>query len=92
MAQKEFDKCINKKNLRFDFFIPEANLCIEYDGIQHYENIFGNDAYLKTKNNDEIKDKFCLENKISLLRIPYYDFNKIESILSMTFIVNKKPS
>lgn len=31
--------------------------------------------------NDHIKDKYCLENNIKLLRIPYTDFDKIESIL-----------
>ncbi len=73
-TQKTFDGCFYKKKLQFDFYLPEYNLCIEYDGIQHFKSIewFGGvDGFLKTKLRDEIKNNFCERKQISLLRIPY---------------------
>jgi hypothetical protein len=82
---KHFETCRNKNTLPFDFFIPKMNICIEFDGIQHYESIeyFGGDDKLKYQNRlDCIKNKWCLENNILLVRISYKDFQKIENILS----------
>ena len=35
--------------MQLDFYLPEYNMCIEYDGIQHFESVtfFGGDKYLK---------------------------------------------
>lgn len=32
-----FDDCIYQRALPFDFYILDKNLCIEFDGIQHFE-------------------------------------------------------
>jgi hypothetical protein len=67
--------CKNENNLRFDFFIPEKNICIEFDGIQHFKSIdfFGGDIeYEKTKMRDEIKNIFCKLEGIKLIRLPYF--------------------
>jgi very-short-patch-repair endonuclease len=42
-SQKKFDKCVLKKQLLFDFYLNDLNMCIEYDGLQHYQpiNYFG---------------------------------------------------
>jgi hypothetical protein len=64
------------------------NVCIEYDGIQHFEIIdhFGGlERYNKQKMKDKIKDDFCYENDIKLLRISYIDFDNIEDILNNYF-------
>jgi uncharacterized protein YbbK (DUF523 family) len=66
-------------NYRFDFYIPEVNLVIEFDGIQHYELIdfagkgpeWAKEEFLKNKKRDEEKNKYLLENNINLLRVPY---------------------
>jgi very-short-patch-repair endonuclease len=69
--------CRNKKPLPFDFYLPELNICIEYDGIQHYKTWKGKQADLyivnlqKTKQHDLIKTNFCKDNGIRLIRIPY---------------------
>jgi very-short-patch-repair endonuclease len=81
---KKFDTCKNKNILSFDFYIPNYNLCLEYDGIQHHESIdfFGGDVKLRyQKKLDNIKNKWCVDNKIDLLRISYKDFLNIENIL-----------
>lgn len=68
----------NKNNLRIDFFLEDYNLCIEYDGEQHfkpfnYKN--GKEKFEKLKINDEIKNNyFDKHEKIDLIRINYKDF------------------
>ena len=37
--------------------------------------------YIKRKINDTIKDRFCLNNNINLIRIPYFEFDNIEKII-----------
>jgi very-short-patch-repair endonuclease len=74
--QKIFEKCKNKKYLPFDFYLPEYNLLIEYDGKHHFEPIyiFGGKNYLRTvKKHDELKNEFARKNKINLLRIPFWN-------------------
>jgi len=79
--QKVFENCFNKSSLPFDFYLPDLNTCIEYDGIQHFEpTCFGGmDLYEATKNlnqvkeNDEIKNSFCNLNNIKLIRISYFE-------------------
>jgi len=76
MFQKTFDDCRYKQQLQFDFYLPKYNMCIEYDGIQHFEPIgyFGGEKSFKTqKEKDNIKNIYCKENNIKLLRISYKD-------------------
>jgi very-short-patch-repair endonuclease len=89
LKEVEFKGCINKytsKKLRFDFYLPKDNICIEFDGEQHYKSILefdGNDggkALNRRKDLDKIKDNFCKLNKIRLLRIKYDDKNKLSKI------------
>ena len=78
-----FEGCYLKKKLRFDFFLPEKNICIEYDGMQHFKsvNYFGGDTALKiTKKRDKIKNDFCDKNGIKLVRIKFNDNIKIKLI------------
>ena len=89
IKQKKFDGCIYNGDLRFDFYIPCLNLAIEYDGRQHFEpvDIFGGEEGFKiTKERDSIKNNYCEENNITLLRIPYWDFDNIEDILDKNLI------
>lgn len=60
--------------LIFDIAIFNKNqllYLIEYDGIQHFENGHFYNAYEKTHPNDLLKNKYCFENNIPLIRIPY---------------------
>ena len=99
--QKTFEGCKDKTLLRFDFYIPSQNLIIEYDGIQHYEPIYFGKKSDKTKQQleklkndnlkviqrrDQIKNDYCADNKINLLRIKYTDKPFIQDILKFTFI------
>jgi Zn finger protein HypA/HybF involved in hydrogenase expression len=85
VTQKTFKGCKNKRMLPFDFYIPSKNLCIEYDGELHFQSVefFGGDESLeKTIKHDEIKNNFCKENDVNLIRISYINFNNIKNILS----------
>lgn len=82
------DNCKSIIKLPFDFHIPSKNLIIEYDGIQHYEPVehFGGISKHKEQvKNDTLKNDFCKEQNISLLRIPYWEYDNIEVILENEF-------
>lgn len=83
IMQYKFDDCRNKLPLPFDFYLPKFNTCIEYDGQQHFEvvDFFGGEkGFEKRKHNDKIKDEYCKNNNIQLLRLPYYlDIKKIKT-------------
>ncbi len=80
IRQYKFIDCTNKKKgkgcrkLPFDFYIPTFNTCIEYDGRQHFDpNAFfkGQEGLEKQQFIDGLKDEYCEENGIKLIRIPY---------------------
>lgn len=82
--QARFNGCKRKSKLSFDFYLPEYNMCIEYDGIQHFKPIefFGGKEYFKIQlMNDQIKEDYCKDNNIKLLRIPYFKYNGIENAI-----------
>jgi len=92
--QKTFDGCRNKLQLKFDFYLPDYNMCIEYDGEQHHKGYFAIICPEKRKQNlkriqlcDGIKTEFCKNNNINLLRVPYTKFKKIEKILEEKLII-----
>lgn len=79
--EKRFADCKDKKTLPFDFYLPDYNMCVEFDGQIHYSEIgYGNHDI--TVVHDKIKNDYCKFNNIKLLRIPYYEGNNIESILT----------
>jgi very-short-patch-repair endonuclease len=74
IQQHKFDDCKYKNRLPFDFYLPEHNICIEYDGIQHYviKDFFGGEnGFNDIKKRDSIKEKYCEYNKIKLIRVKY---------------------
>ena len=73
--QKVFDDCKNKRVLPFDFYLSAYDICIEYQGIQHYKPIgyFGGKKSFESQVlRDDIKREYCKKNNIHLLEIPYY--------------------
>lgn len=83
--QHTFENCRNPETkylLYFDFYLPNQNLAIEYQGQQHYlhnpRGRFDKTALDNLQKRDELKRKFCKENNIRLIEIPYYDFDKID--------------
>ena len=68
--EKTFEWLKNEKGwpLYLDFYLPEYNVAIECQGVQHFIPLKGNiKKYEEVKKNDEIKKKKCIENNIKLL-------------------------
>ena len=88
-TEYRFKDCTNSKGsdtLPFDFYIEELKVIIEYDGLHHYEPVTGwggEEKFQITQENDKIKNKYCKDKGIRLLRIPYfYDENKIKEVIN----------
>lgn len=79
--EKRFDDCRDKKSLPFDFYLPHKNVCIEFDGIQHYRPVRGHDSFDNLKKHDEMKNKYCDMQGIRLIRIPYTAKDNIQQVL-----------
>ena len=75
-----FDNNINS-HPRFDFYIPAQNIIIEFDGKQHFSEVSGmfkQISLAERQKRDKIKDEYCKQNNIHLIRIPYTDINYID--------------
>lgn len=89
-CKPEYTVHIDDSYYRFDFYLPQYNLMIEYDGQQHYEPVnFGgmNEEEMLEKlkiiqQHDAIKTAYCKDNNILLLRIPYWESKNIETIIN----------
>lgn len=77
----------------YDFFLPNYNLIIEYNGEQHYKEI---PDYFRRKEGcfdgqlmrDKIKKDYAEKNGYDLLVIPYWEFKNIDKILSEKLLSN----
>lgn len=70
---------------RYDFYLPQLNLLIEYDGEQHFRPVDyfgGRKAFKRLVRNDAIKTRLAKDYGYGLLRISYKQFEEIELILS----------
>lgn len=87
--QYRYSDCRNELPLPFDFaiFDEAGNVAclIEYDGAQHFfpiEAFGGEEGFKKTKQNDEIKNNYCKDNNITLIRIPYWLRDHVDEVLT----------
>ena len=83
---------IDSSYCRFDFAIFDNNnkllRLIEFDGEQHfYDSSFYD--YESTHKNDLRKNKYCKDNQIPLIRIPYWERNNLslDLILGDTYLI-----
>lgn len=86
ISQYKFEDCRGKSRpLPFDFYLTDYNICIEYDGKQHFKyGCFNMDLLdlMNRKYCDDYKTKYCEDNNILLIRISYWEKDKIENILN----------
>jgi hypothetical protein len=90
-VQEKYIKLYNNEisGIRFDNYIEELNLAIEYDGEGHFIPIdwagkgeeWAIESLQSTQRRDEIKNNYCFENGIELLRISYLEIDDIENII-----------
>lgn len=87
ICEKSFNDCRSPKNrmLRFDFYLPDYNLLIEYQGQHHYAPI---NKYRRAKVvhdttvvHDQIKKQYTIEKHFKFLTIHWKNFKKLDNIL-----------
>jgi hypothetical protein len=85
ISQQTFDGCKDINLLPFDFYLPDYNVCIEYQGEQHYNkrcfDNFNHYSFEKRILHDQIKRDFCNSHGIKEFEISYKDYNNIDKIL-----------
>lgn len=96
LQQHKFKNCFYKKLLPFDFYLPDYNTCIEVDGEGHEKptrfNGINKDRanilFEETKTRDNIKDKYCKDNNINLIRINHYEIKNKGYINILSSIIH----
>lgn len=91
--QKKFEDCVDKRELKFDIWLNDYNVIVEYDGEQHYRPVrFGGESieesirkFEYTQTHDQIKNEYCASKNIPLIRIPYFKFESMNEILNSEF-------
>ena len=84
-TQKTFEGLKSEGKLKCDFYLPDYNVVIEYNGRQHYEPVraFGGiNEFKKTINRDKIKEKYCNDNGIRY-EVIKYDEDYLERLDNM---------
>ena len=89
MTQYTYPDCVDKRPLPFDYYLPDYNILIEVDGEQHYKPInFGGISNEEAQKNleivqhhDQIKTQYCTNNRIPLIRIPYWERDNLQNFL-----------
>ena len=84
VQEKRFADCRDKRPLPFDFYLPQYNLIIEFDGEQHFKPVRGQKSFINCVKHDLIKNNYCHIHNIHLLRISYLESNNIEKIINET--------
>jgi len=85
-TEKTFENCFYIRKLRFDFaiYIQEQIKVIEFQGAQHFNESYFNikkNTFDYQKERDAIKRKYCSDNNIPLLEIPFWEISNIEKII-----------
>lgn len=93
IPQKSFDNLIGLKGglLSYDFYLPNNNLLIEYQGSFHdgTADTQSEEEFLSQQEHDRRKKQYAIDNNIELLEIWYWDYDNIENILSNKINYNK---
>lgn len=76
------------RKLNPDIWMPKYNTMVEYDGIQHYEPIYGEEQLEYSKYRDYIKNKYCNDHGYLMIRIDSRDFGTDKKRIS-EYIINK---
>lgn len=84
-SQYVFKDCVYKQPLRFDAYDIDQNIAYEYQGQQHYYPVsfYGDkekaqEQFEEGLIRDKIKVDYCKEHNITLVTIPYWDFDDME--------------
>jgi hypothetical protein len=87
IREKKFDWLKNKRSLSLDFYLPEYNMAIECQGIQHFDN---KSFFSKNSNlieNDIIKNRVCKEHGIQIIYYANYKCNFNYNVITNADII-----
>jgi len=89
LSQIKFDGLVGLggRKLSYDFYLPQYNLLIEYQG-EYHDGTAGNQTekdFEKQKEHDKRKKKYAKNNNIKLLEIWYWNYDNIDKILDECF-------
>jgi len=89
--QKSFSNLVGVGGnlLSYDFYLPQYNLLIEYQGEFHERQVYKGHNFEKQQEHDHRKREYAKQNHIDLLEIWYQDFDNIETILDEYFKTHK---
>lgn len=84
--QKTFPDLKDDRLLSYDFYLPDQNILIEYQGQQHYEPVDhfgGDDKFKQQQKHDRLKSDYARDHHYNLIAVPYtYDtFSEIKKYL-----------
>ena len=84
-----------KRNLKCDFYLPDFNTVIEFNGIQHYqerEQFGGLKGLRRTQKSDRLKKDYFRTNDINLIEIRFDNLNVKEYIITELRKIDSLPS
>lgn len=78
------EKIFPPTHYRFDFYLPELDIVIEYDDEQHFRPIplwGGKVSFKQRQRNDRLKDQLATRLGLTMIRIKYDKFKTMEEYL-----------
>lgn len=100
VAQQTYDDLRGKNGnyYRYDFYLPDYNRLIEFDGEQHFQYRTDNstwntkERFEEIQKHDKIKNEYALSHNIELVRIPYWkrDAITLDLILGDKYLIKKE--
>ena len=78
----------SNKNLELDMYNKDLKLAFEYNGIQHYEPIYGEKRLEISQRNDMEKNRLCEQNGVKLITIKHNDKKIVDKKEFLLNIIN----
>ena len=90
--KETFSELGGKLVARVDFYLPEHNIFIEFQGEQHYgignENVsHGRMTFKEQKKRDDSLRKYAFDKRIELIEVPFFFRNHVKDYLDKYFVV-----
>jgi hypothetical protein len=85
-SPKDLTNITKKAHYRYDFYLPDHNILVEFDGLQHQKFVQRwhktEEGFVRSKQRDTIKTQYAASKNIQLIRIPYKNMDMIDQILT----------
>lgn len=68
------------RQVELDIFIPQLSLAFEYQGKQHYKNIYAIGEHRTVQERDNLKQVLCEKANITLIEVPYWWEGSVDTL------------